>query len=232
MNNILNENDLIFGLLLISIIACLLFEIYFFYKNLKFKKVVEKLVDKKVNSKYAMYHDATTHLPNRISFLKDIDEYVTKGKKCSVMLFDIDNFKKINDAFGHSTGDLVLKIIADRIQKIDVTDFRLYRYAGDEFGLILDTNDDIMITEIASRIHEKINEPFYLNKQNLILRASLGIACYPDDGESVDDLVSHADLAQGYVKGNGKASSAFYRSYMQKEIQEQVEIEKPITECN
>lgn len=223
---LIKENTIVFVLLFATILVFFIFKIYFYYKNLKFKKVIEKLIDKKIDSKYAMYYDVVTNLPNRLSFLKDIDEFISIKKPCTVILFDIDNFKKINDALGHSTGDMVLNIIAQRIHVLCDEKLELYRYAGDEFGILIKSDEDAYINKTVAELENEINKPISLDAQYYSIHASIGIARYPEDGETVDDLVSHADLAQGYVDGYGKSSSAYFHSFMQREIIEQMEIEK------
>ncbi len=165
--------------------------------------------------KYLATHDLLTGLPNRIIF-QDKLEYILlmaeRHKKFAGILFiDLDGFKSINDSHGHDLGDVLLKNVAERllecVRGIDIVS----RIGGDEFTIILDdVKDHIFLTSITERIIKSISTPFNIQKKELIITASIGIAVYPHNGTEGRTLLKKADDAMYKAKANGKNNYQFY----------------------
>jgi diguanylate cyclase (GGDEF)-like protein len=142
----------------------------------------------------------------------------------SILFIDLDNFKRINDTLGHPAGDKLLEAFAERLtacvresdvishEDQDTTSSVMARLAGDEFTIMLPrTTGAAAAQKVARRILERLTEPFTVNRQELFVSASIGIALYPDDGLSVDELMKHADIAMYHAKKSGRNNYQYYR---------------------
>jgi len=159
--------------------------------------------------KFLANHDALTGLPS-LRLCKDrldrsLAESRRNNQKSAVLFVDLDDFKLVNDSFGHECGDLVLKTTADRIRaeirEIDT----VARIGGDEFLVILSQISDVADTQpIARNIIDQISQLIHVNQQEVTVGASVGIAVYPDDGTTSDELIRQADKAMYLVKHSKK----------------------------
>ena len=154
---------------------------------------------------YLAEHDPLTGLCNRHQFQKQLAFMINASRrnsnKFALLYFDLDEFKFINDTFGHGVGDSVLLRTASEISVLVRGVEMFARVGGDEFALIaaLEQNDDI--SALPVRIIEKIASiPFRFRSTNLRLTASVGVAIYPEHGNNVEDLVAHADAAMYQAK--------------------------------
>ena len=168
---------------------------------------------------YLAYHDVLTGLPNRALFRDRVGLAVIQAKRSGMtvaaMFIDLDRFKLANDTFGHQKGDELLKEVARRLgQGLRETD-TLARIGGDEFTVLL---PNLRSREDAARVAGKLvadmAAPFQLSGSEIFLTASIGISIYPDDGESIDTLLRHADIAMYYVKSHGKNGFGFFSRTM------------------
>ena len=149
--------------------------------------------------------DPLTELPNRAVLRERLTEIVTAMRAVSVLMFDLDGFKEINDSHGHATGDAALKAMAARllacVRPIDTVS----RLGGDEFVLIMpDIGDPLRAAAVAEAIITAVAEPFEHAGQTLRVGTSVGIALAPAHGENADDLLSCADLALYQAKSEGR----------------------------
>jgi diguanylate cyclase (GGDEF)-like protein len=165
------------------------------------------------------YYDELTGLASRAFYQERIDQIIKCARRSheqfAFLYLDIDEFKYVNDSFGHNVGDQFLKAIAQRIQSVirDV-DFAA-RLGGDEFCIIVDnTTNDSPATEVAERCLSEINLPLLLSSHHLKPRVSIGIAMYPQDGENEHDLMKAADAAMYSAKNSGKQRYSYYRPEM------------------
>ncbi len=168
------------------------------------------------------YHDMLTQLPNRILFddrLKQAFAHASRnGQKFALLFMDLDRFKLINDTLGHVMGDLVLQRVSERILDCLRAEDTLARFGGDEFCLLLpDIPSKESVASVAEKILKAVRQPFSINNHELYLSLSLGIAIYPDAGESGETLLRSADIAMYHVKGNGKDGYCFYSDVMKSE---------------
>lgn len=159
-------------------------------------------------------HDALTGLPS-LRLCKDrLDHSLAEARRqrqmSAVMFLDLDGFKQINDQHGHEFGDLVLKATADRIKaEIRETD-TVARIGGDEFVIILSSLPEIAIVKrIGRSLIEKISEPLSVGEIEVKVSVSIGIALYPENGETAEDLIRSADKAMYRVKRQGKNDFGF-----------------------
>ncbi|WP_150277297.1 sensor domain-containing protein [Halopseudomonas salina] len=153
-------------------------------------------------------YDQLTELPNRALFLDRLQASLTRAQRgtlrLAVLYLDMDNFKLINDTYGHSTGDLLLKEVAGRLRKCVRDSDTIGRLGGDEFAILLDNiakpGDAAMV---ADKIIAALSNPYQLEGQTLISSPSLGIAIYPEHGQSEQQLVRLADEAMYVAKRSG-----------------------------
>lgn len=181
------------------------------------KDLTETHVAKKRIEELA-YNDALTGLPNRLLLTQQIEHTINLAKRnqttFAVLFLDLDHFKKINDSLGHQFGDQVLVEVAQRlkscIREIDMTS----RLGGDEFVLILEQTDARGVEVSTKRILHALTQPFLVNDLHFTVTCSIGIALYPEDGETFDDLIKNADSAMYHVKERGRSDFRFYQPQM------------------
>ncbi len=168
--------------------------------------------------KYLADHDALTGLPSlrlgKDRLERSLIESRRSQQMAAVIFVDLDGFKNVNDTFGHEFGDIVLKVTADRIKaEIRETD-TVARIGGDEFVIIMSRLPDISIVKrIAGNLIEQISQVTHINQQEISIGASLGIALYPDDGTTAEELIRQADRAMYHVKNSGKNHYSFSQSH-------------------
>lgn len=153
------------------------------------------------------YHDQLTDLPNR-NFLYEKIELLIKDYKghrleFSVMMMDLNHFKEVNDSLGHQAGDRLIQMVALRIKKVLRATDTFVRLGGDEFAVLLPSSNQRSTTIVAENIIRSMDKPFYIDRQQIPVGISIGVACYPDDGTSADILIQHADVAMYQAKSAG-----------------------------
>jgi len=180
-------------------------------------------------------HDALTGLPNRLAFQDSLQQAVAmagRGQISAALCIDLDRFKAVNDTFGHPTGDLLLRAVADRlmacVRDVDV----VCRVGGDEFFVLLvgvDGGEHAAI--VAQRIVRALAEPFDLEGQNVGVGCSIGIAIMPQDTTSGLVLLKHADTALYRAKSEEKGSWRFFKPEMDAHLQERQALEDDLREA-
>ncbi len=143
-------------------------------------------------------HDSLTGLPNRLLLLDRLEQLLARMRrqeKCmAVMFLDLDEFKQINDTYGHEVGDQLLKLVAERLRAAVREDDTVARMCGDEFIVLIEGVQDRALSEAVSRkIQQKMSEGFLIASQLIRVRASIGIAIFPEDGDSPEELIKQAD---------------------------------------
>jgi diguanylate cyclase (GGDEF)-like protein len=177
------------------------------------------------------YHDGLTGLPNRRRFNELLDRSLTRarrnGTELAVLFVDFDNFKRINDSVGHHAADGILRQLAEllgqivrtsdvvTLQRADDEDAVVSRLGGDEFVIMLPcARDRFTPGLVAQRILWHMSRPMRAGEHELFVTASIGIATFPDDGESGDVLLRNADAAMYHAKQLGKAGYQYYSEAM------------------
>ncbi len=179
--------------------------------NFRNKKLLSELENAKKTIETASQHDFLTGLSNRSKFMSDLTRLINERTPCTVIMLDIDDFKHINDTMGHTAGDEALQQVAARLKEMKTQLLTPYRYAGDEFILILESKQGMIIEKTAYQCRQIFSKPFTLNKKAVKICGSIGIATYPKDTENLEQLIICADEAMYQVKKNGKNDFAFYK---------------------
>src|SRR5262245_7958232 len=170
------------------------------------RRMERELVEKRIA--HMAYHDALTDLPNRVFLRERLEQaltYVRRGAQLAVLYLDLDGFKNVNDTFGHSIGDELLKAVANRLRVcLRETDF-IARMCGDEFAIVQTTLEPLTDAAIlAQRLrYEMIRSPFELRGYQIVMDVSVGIAVAPRDGTDADQLLKSADMALYDAKSKG-----------------------------
>ncbi|MFT5313004.1 MAG: diguanylate cyclase (GGDEF)-like protein/PAS domain S-box-containing protein [Paraglaciecola sp.] len=173
--------------------------------------------------------DPLTDLPNRSFFQASHSNVVRRNTQHALLCLDMDNFKKINDSLGHQSGDILIKQIAKRLQNLADTSATCYRLGGDEFSIIVENSTDIhRITRLAQTVLDNMVMPFFINQQEFVLGASVGIAFYPEDGSSPQELLKNADTAMYFAKHAGGNKYQFFSGEMNQHAVRQLQIENMI----
>ncbi|MDX1901409.1 MAG: EAL domain-containing protein [Gammaproteobacteria bacterium] len=194
------------------------------------KAVEQELIIHKEHLIRLAHYDGLTGLPNRIFFNTMLNKSMTHAshnkKKLAILFIDLDRFKNINDAFGHTIGDQVLKEVGKRFSGILRSGDILARLGGDEFIILLQNIED---TKFASTIAEKLIEvctkAIKVSAHEFFLTASIGICIYPDDGTTLEDLQRNADMAMYRAKRGGGGVFLYFTQEMDLEAHEHVKLE-------
>ncbi|WP_445002540.1 EAL domain-containing protein [Exiguobacterium alkaliphilum] len=187
-------------------------------KGLFFSSIIRdiserKQVESRIND--LVYLDTLTGLPNRRLFNDRLDALLSQDDVTfSLFYIDLDNFKVINDRFGHSLGDVFLRQVTDRLlSTIGKTD-TLARLGGDEFIILAPSTGSNFAAHRAQHITNALNQPFTLEGEEVFTSMSVGISLYPSDGQTADDLLKNADIAMYRAKEDGKNGFQFFTKEM------------------
>jgi diguanylate cyclase (GGDEF)-like protein len=169
------------------------------------RKAHERLLFKQAN------HDELTGLPNRRMFFEYMHRTLLRAgrwkRKEGIVFMDVNGFKKVNDTFGHETGDMLLRQIATRLKTGLRACDMVARYAGDEFVAHLDSEGGISheaCTRVAEKIADLFRDPIAVSGHEIKTSISIGIALYPDHGKDTEELIQNADKAMYEAKKQGK----------------------------
>ena len=202
----------------VGVVIPVILAIYFTYKT---------YLDKVQQIRSLAYYDGLTKLPNRILFKEHLNQAIAMSESCNqilaVMFLDLDNFKRINDSYGHSVGDSLLRSVASRLTstlRFQDQDLRIEgrgknvvigRFGGDEFTVILTGMETAQeAARVAERILQAFANPFALEGQEVSAAVSIGISLSPSDGTNADTLLKNADAAMFAAKDSGRGGYLFY----------------------
>lgn len=180
------------------------------------------------------FYDPLTNLPNRRLLsdrLQQALEHAPRDqhKMVAVMVFDLDNFKTVNDSLGHNYGDELLKHVANIFQSQVRSEDTVSRQGGDEFTIVLSGMSHIeKIAEIADGILQKLSHPINLSGHQVVIGTSIGIAVYPNDADSYDELLRNADMAMYHAKEEGKNNFQFFMPEMNKQAHHRLLLENKL----
>ncbi|MHA7818687.1 MAG: putative bifunctional diguanylate cyclase/phosphodiesterase [Erythrobacter sp.] len=172
--------------------------------------------------------DVVTGLANRAGLNHAMVETmmgVEEDSRLALIWIDLDRFKEVNDLLGHPVGDRVLSEVARRLKDVSPDGATVARFGGDEFIVFCPIIDHKDAARIASEVHAEIMRPFRIDGERLEIRASLGVALLPDNGQDADTLMQGADLALYHAKVTGRGRTCFFDSSMSRDLARRREIE-------
>ncbi len=181
-------------------------------------------------------HDLLTGLPNR-SLLQGLMEQAIKNATrenvgFAVLFIDLDGFKKINDAMGHTGGDFLLQEVANRLSNWARESDTISRWGGDEFIIMLDKMGSTSnVSHVVEKIKYSLSQPYTLNNQEVFVTPSIGISFFPDDGKNVNVLLDKADAAMYNVKESGRNNFCFYSQSLETEAKERLLLETELRQA-
>ena len=178
----------------------------------------EDITERKKNEeliKHLAYYDALTGLPNRSLFNDMLNKELAKarrrGSPLSIMFIDLDRFKFVNETIGHSTGDLLLHSVANRLKSIMREGDIVGRLGGDEFVVLIPDLGDVQDTSvIAEKIIRQLSQQYVLNGTEMYVTASVGVSIFPANGQDKETLIKNAETAMYYAKEQGRNCFQFY----------------------
>lgn len=182
-------------------------------------RIQKQLQEKEKSLDHLAHHDPLTQLPNRLLFTDRLNQALRNAKRnhsiVALLFLDLDEFKEINDSFGHGLGDRLLKQVSIRLKECVRANDTIARLGGDEFTVIssdLDRAEDAAV--VAQHLISAIRRPFVIDEQRLHVTLSIGISLYPNDSDNADTLVRNADTAMYRAKASGKSRYDFYTKDM------------------
>lgn len=188
------------------------------------KKLYQKKIENQANN------DFLTGLYNRMRCEQDLGRYIAKAQAVNcegaLLYIDLDDFKHINDGLGHQYGDVLLKAISHSLQRIEGIENSCYRMGGDEFIVIISEAVYPQMERILRDIDSIFSKPWFLKGEDYYCTMSMGISCFPSDGNSVDDLIRKADMALMTAKRRGKNCVEYYNDKDQASTYRRLDMEK------
>ena len=164
--------------------------------------------------RHLAYYDPLTQLPNRRLLIEHLGHTLKRAARTDsivgVFFIDVDNFKQINDAFGHATGDTFLSELAARLSKTLRSSDTLGRLSGDEFVAIVEAGEASELGRVAHALQRSVKAPFTTNHGELFATLSIGVSSFPADGEEVGELLRNADHAMYRAKSQGRDTICFF----------------------
>ncbi len=183
------------------------------YRDVSQRKQTEKQLE------YRAYYDSLTGLPNRLLFRDRLVNSLAAAKRnrvgVAVMYLDVDHFKLVNDGLGHSFGDRLLADVARRLYDSLRASDTISRIGGDEFSILLpEVTSTEAVAGVARKVLESLSKPFRVDGHELFITASVGISCYPNDGEDAEELLKCADAAMYRAKELGRNQAQLFTASM------------------
>lgn len=212
---------------------------------LRTRDALQDLRDSEEQLRYLAYHDDLTGLANRQSFRQHLQKFLPMAKReghhVGVLFIDLDRFKRINDTLGHEFGDKLLaqvaSLLVDNLRECDLIARDLAedsvnevaRLGGDEFIVMLSkVLRPESIAPVCRRLIDAVSQPIRIGQYEVVVTPSIGVAVYPDDGDSVDDLMKHADVAMYYAKERGRRCYKFYSDSLDARAMERLQLEESL----
>ncbi len=195
------------------------------------KTYVDDLKKSQEESEYHAYHDFLTGLPNRRYFKEELNRRLIESKEKSirhvaVLFMDIDRFKDINDTLGHSKGDRLIQLIANRIkERLPPANNFLTRQGGDEFVILFSDFTPEEVEGITEKIMAYVQQPCYIDNDEVFVSISSGLSFYPEHSTNLDTLITYADVAMYASKRQGGSKVSIYHDSLNQKQAEKVHIE-------
>jgi len=193
----------------------------------------QELQAERIKLNHLAHHDVLTGLANRLQVYQDIEHCIKKsqqiGAKFGLLFLDIDQFKHVNDSLGHGMGDQLLKLISKRLRETVASDGIVARLGGDEFMVIYPDEQNLAsLQDRAEELNCTLNLPFELNANSVFAGSSIGVCLYPEHGDTLESLVSNADVAMYHAKRKGRNTYSVYQAEMSTEAHKLLQLSSGI----
>ncbi|PKG83518.1 GGDEF-domain containing protein [Colwellia sp. 75C3] len=227
------ELDELFTLLMISSFAFLFITV----RNGKYLKLeIKRRFHAEKEIRKLAFFDSLTGLPNRDLCNNRLEHILVHAKRsqslAAILFIDLDSFKAVNDTYGHDAGDYVLKETATRMSERLRSDDTLARIAGDEFIIILETLPTAnSVSNLAENLIEAIEPAFVFDGNEAYIGLSIGIAIYPTDGETAEELIKNSDTAMYHAKDSGKNTFRFFSSELDQQAKTKLKISNQLRQA-
>lgn len=182
------------------------------------------------------YYDPLTHLPNRRYFKDYLVKQLQLAKEedsiMAVLLVDLDNFKRINDTLGHDAGDILLSVLAGRIKQRLHSQDLVARMGGDEFYLVLRNLSSLAeVEKITKRVRSVLASPIRIKNHFVEITASIGVASYPENCDTPEELMRNADIALYKAKGDGRNRVAYFSAELDSQLRDKMRLESKLRQA-
>lgn len=171
-----------------------------------FRDLRQQVHSRQLALEHIAMHDALTSLPNRALLMDRLNQSISNAQRrkrtLALLMLDLDRFKEINDTLGHLTGDALLQQVGARLRNVLRDSDTVARLGGDEFAVLLPNVSDTNALRIAAAIHERLEKVYEVYEHSLYVGVSIGVAVFPQHGESSESLLQHADVAMYMAKRN------------------------------
>lgn len=172
--------------------------------------------------------DQMTSLPNRYGFAKTLSTWLRDGTRGALLVLDMDQLARVNDAFGHDAGDYLLLQVSQRLRALALNNEAVGRIGGDQFGLMTPIAEPGLIESRAREILDKVAEPVSVGQADVVATASLGICLFPEDGTDPVTLLRNADAAMHQAKNDGMSQFRFFSRTMNQHLAERLRLESDL----
>lgn len=201
--------------------------------------VLRDITERKMNDerlRFLATRDHLTGLPNRALFRERLEDAVaaadSQGHLVGIFFVDLDHFKNINDTMGHHVGDRVLQAVGRRLESYVRPGDMVCHLSGDEFTIILDTLHDVQeAARLAEHLLEHLSQPFEVEGREIYTSASIGIVIYPDNAETIGNLLKNVDTAVHQAKRQGRNTFTFYTEKLSEHMVRRLQIENGLRRC-
>ncbi|HEX4986021.1 MAG TPA: EAL domain-containing protein [Burkholderiales bacterium] len=188
---------------------------------------VSQRKDMDARVRFLAHHDLLTGLPNRTLFQDRLQQALASAKRMrsrvALLFIDLDRFKYVNDSFGHRAGDILLQTVAARLRGCVRETDTVCRHAGDEYLIVLSAlREPAEAALVAEKVLATFGEPFHLESHEVQISASVGVSVYPDDGQTMEDLIRNADAAMYHSKKSGRNRFEFFTQELNAPVAERL----------
>ncbi len=182
------------------------------------------------------HYDSLTGLANRLQISQTLEKVLTarnmEQRTCAVFLIDLDRFKQVNDTLGHPAGDALLTQVSQRLERVIDKVGQVGRLGGDEFQIVIPgVHKHDVLAELARRVIEALSQPYSIDGHRVVIGASVGIACAPENGVTAEALIRNADLALYAAKDGGRGRHHFYAADLHSDAEERRQLEQDLRDA-